>query len=54
MWTTLVGVNAKNSFGGYTGSKPYMLFFVNGEVESMAYGLLLGTGSSGLMCVGLE
>lgn len=25
-------VNAKNSFGGYTGSKPYFFFFRDGEL----------------------
>ena len=54
LWTTLAGVNAKNSFGAYTGVKPYMLFYVNGEIESMAYDLLLGTNFSGLKCIGVK
>lgn len=46
VWTGLVGggtkygyglegdVNAKNSFGGYTGSKPYLFFFRDGVLNN--------------------
>ena len=45
-WTGLIGggtkygygleadVNAKNSFGGYVGSKPYFFLFRNGAIEN--------------------
>lgn len=31
-WKVWVHVNAKNSFGGYTGSSRYGFFFVNGKI----------------------
>jgi len=31
-WLVDVDVNAKNSFGGYTGGKPYMVFFKGDRV----------------------
>ncbi len=31
-YATLASVNAKNSFGGYTGSKPYFFFFRDGQL----------------------
>lgn len=32
-WGTCMGVNAKNSFGGYTGNKMYFFLFRNGEIS---------------------
>lgn len=32
-WGTCIGVNAKNSFGGYTGSNMYFFLFRNGEIS---------------------
>lgn len=31
-WGVCMGVNAKNSFGGYTGPKQYFFLFRNGEI----------------------
>lgn len=33
-----IQINAKNSFGGYTGFKPYTVFFTNGRVTGQAEG----------------
>jgi len=35
-WLVDVAVNAKNSFGGYTGAKPYVALFKNGRVHKVA------------------
>jgi hypothetical protein len=32
-WGTCMGVNAKNSFGGYTGTKIYFFLFRDGEIS---------------------
>ena len=53
-WNTLVGINAKNSYGAYVGMKPYKLFFVDGKVVAYAYGILLGSSVNGLTCVGMD
>lgn len=53
-WNTLVGINAKNSYGAYVGMKPYKLFFVDGEVVAYAYDVLLGSSVNGLTCVGMD
>jgi hypothetical protein len=36
VWLTEVGVNAKNSFGGYTGSQLWMLAWQNGKIIAFA------------------
>ena len=58
-WTGLVGggtkygygveadVNAKNSFGGYVGSKPYFFLFRNGVIENA--GEVMQTGMYGFV-----
>lgn len=34
-WKIDFGINAKNSYGGYTGENPYMAFFENGELRGI-------------------
>jgi hypothetical protein len=34
-WLMIVGVNAKNSFGGYTGSKDYGFIYKNGKLQKL-------------------
>lgn len=36
-WVQIVEVNAKNSYGGYTGYKPYYLFFLGGAITADIY-----------------
>jgi hypothetical protein len=36
-WLVEVDVNAKNSYGGYTGMKPYMFFYKNGTWKDVSY-----------------
>lgn len=36
VWTTTITVNAKNSFGGYTGSQPWSLAWKNGKIIAQA------------------
>ncbi len=35
----LAGVNAKNSYGGYAGSKPYIFFFQDGILKAVYTGV---------------
>lgn len=53
-WNTLVGINAKNSYGAYSGQKPYKVFFVNGKPAAYAYDILLGTDVTPLTCVNMK
>lgn len=39
-WFVKVGVNAKNSYGGYTGVKQYLFFYKNGTWEDVSSLLL--------------
>ncbi len=36
VWLSIVNVNAKNSFGGYTGSKQYKFAYVDGELFAIS------------------
>lgn len=36
-WFVKVGINAKNSYGGYTGEKTYTMFYKNGKWEDVSY-----------------
>lgn len=36
IWLSTVNVNAKNSYGGFTGAKPYKFAWVNGELFALA------------------
>lgn len=36
-WLVEVSVNAKNSFGGYTGMKQYLFFYKNGSWRDVSY-----------------
>jgi len=46
IWSVLAGINSKNSYGAYTGAKPYKVFFKNGKPVDYAYDLLIGTEHS--------
>lgn len=35
-WVKAMDVNAKNSYGGYTGRKMYVFYFVDGKLASMS------------------
>ncbi len=37
LWITSAQVNARNSFGGYTGFKPYILAWKDGKVFAVAF-----------------
>jgi hypothetical protein len=37
VWVTSAQINAKNSFGGYTGFKPYLFAWRDGKIRAIAF-----------------
>lgn len=48
-WATCAGVNAKNSYGGYTGSQPSYFFMRNGYVQQARHGGTDGSLENGIV-----
>lgn len=48
-WATCVGINAKNSYGGYTGWQPHYFFFRGGDIAESVSGGADGSGSNVLV-----
>jgi len=46
VWRTYVRVNAKNSYGGYTGFQPHHFAWQNGRVVAIAFPLVTASGVS--------
>jgi len=54
VWSVIAGINGKNSYGAYTGTKAYKVYFKNGKPKDYAYSLLMGTDYSLPYCTAIN